>query len=145
MFLSRDISSQLGRLKLLELRPILPVVTPLALLALWLSFPAVTLNNDMTPPPTNGKAPREPLASARWPAAGLARSFISCNFKLSVTLKICIPKIRKQEPNHENADANITCNVGDRDISRLEVAYLTHAIRDTRYIATSIIVRSHFN
>ena len=29
-------------LLLLELRPILPAVTPLALLALWLAFPAVT-------------------------------------------------------------------------------------------------------
>ena len=30
------------QLCLLELRPILPAVTPLALLALWLAFPAVT-------------------------------------------------------------------------------------------------------
>ena len=36
-------------------RRILPAVTPLALLALWLAFPAVTPQ----PPPINGKAPRK--------------------------------------------------------------------------------------
>ena len=35
---------------------------------------------------------------------------------------------------HENADANITCHFGDRDISRLGVAYLTHVIH--LYIAS---------
>ena len=57
------------------------------------------------------------------------------------------PKNTKKSLNseNENADPNITCNFGDRDISRLGVAYLTHAIH-TRYIhgtyiATSIIVR----
>ena len=34
----------------------------------------------------------------------------------------------KKSPIHENADANITCDFGDGDISRLGVAYLTHAI-----------------
>ena len=34
---------------------------------------------------------------------------------------------------------NIPCHFGDRDISRLGVAYLTHMIH--RYIATWIIVR----
>ena len=43
----------------LELRPILPAVTPLALLALWLAFLAVTLRA----PPTNGKALRSRAAS----------------------------------------------------------------------------------
>ena len=57
---------------ILELRPILPAVRPLALLALWLVFPAVTPQHSYDAPPTNGKAPREPLANARWPAAGLA-------------------------------------------------------------------------
>ena len=46
----------------------------------------------------------------------------------------------KKSPNHENADANTTCNFRDHDISRLGVAYLTHVIRDT-YIASSIIDR----
>ena len=50
-------------------------------------------------------------------------------------------KIRKKSLNHENAYANIPCNFREGAISRLGVAYLTHAIRDTRYIATSIIVR----
>ena len=49
------------------------------------------------------------------------------------------PKNTKKSAIHENADANITCNFGDRDISRLGVAYLPHAIH--RYIITSIIVR----
>ena len=57
----------------LELHPISPAVTPLASLTLWLAFPAVTPQHSYDAPPTNGKAPREPLASARWPAAGLAR------------------------------------------------------------------------
>ena len=57
-------------LYILELRPILPAVTPLALLALWLAFPAVTPQHSDDTPTTNGKAPRAPLASA---AAGLAR------------------------------------------------------------------------
>ena len=48
-------------------------------------------------------------------------------------------KNTKKSLNHENAEANITCNFCDGDISRLGVAYLTHAIH-TRYIATSIIV-----
>ena len=47
---------------ILELRPTLPAVTPLALLALWLAFPEVTPQHT---PPTNGKAPRAPLASGR--------------------------------------------------------------------------------
>ena len=37
-------------------------------------------------------------------------------------------------------DANITCDLGDGDISRLGVAYLTHVIHT--YIASSIIVTS---
>ena len=35
----------------LELRPILPAVTPLALLALWLAFPAVTPQHCYDAPP----------------------------------------------------------------------------------------------
>ena len=33
---------------------------------------------------------------------------------------------REKTPIHENADANITCDFGDGDISRLGVAYLTY-------------------
>ena len=43
-----------------------------------------------------------------------------------------IPKIRKRSPIHENADANIACDFGDGDISRLGVAYLRHMIH--RYL-----------
>ena len=49
------------------------------------------------------------------------------------------PKNTKKLPNHENACANIPCNFRDRDISRLGVAYLTHAIHTQ--IAGWIIVR----
>ena len=35
-------------------------------------------------------------------------------------------KNTKKSPVHENADANITCDFGDCDISRLGVAYQTH-------------------
>ena len=37
-----------------------------------------------------------------------------------------IPKNMKKSPIHENADANITCDFGDGDISRLGVANQTH-------------------
>ena len=50
------------------------------------------------------------------------------------------PKNTKKSPIHEKAYANITCNFRDSDLSRLGVAYLTHAIH-TRYIASWIIVR----
>ena len=38
------------------------------------------------------------------------------------------PKNKRKSPIHENADANVTCNFRDGDISRLGFAYLTHAI-----------------
>ena len=57
-------------LAMLELRPILPAVTPLAVLALWLAFRAVPPQHSYDARPTNGKAPRASLASAE---AGLAR------------------------------------------------------------------------
>ena len=56
------------------LRPILPAVTPLALLALWFAFPAVTPQHSYDASPTNGKALSAPLASAGRPCT---RSFIS--------------------------------------------------------------------
>ena len=46
------------------------------------------------------------------------------------------PKNTKKSAIHENADANITCDFGDGDISRLGGAYQTHV-----YIITSIILR----
>ena len=49
-------------------------------------------------------------------------------------LKHINPKNTKKSPFRENANANITCNFCDRDISCLGVAYLTHAIH--RYIHT---------
>ena len=39
--------------------------------------------------------------------------------KLAVTKENMNPKNTKKSPNHENADANITCNFRDDDISRL--------------------------
>ena len=47
-------------------------------------------------------------------------------------------KNTKKSPIHENADANITCNFGDGDISRLGVANQT---RLQTNIVTSIIFR----
>ena len=46
-----------------------------------------------------------------------------------------MPRIRKKSPIHENADANITCDFGDGDISRSKSRF-THT-----HIASSIIVR----
>ena len=46
-----------------------------------------------------------------------------------------MPKIRKKSLIHENADANITCDFGDGDISRSR-SRLPHG-----HIVTSIIVR----
>ena len=40
------------------------------------------------------------------------------------------PKNTKKSPIHDNADANITCDIGDGDISRLGVAYLTYVIHN---------------
>ena len=48
------------------------------------------------------------------------------------------PKKKTKSAIHDNADANINCDFGDSDISRLGVGYLTHAIRDT-YVASWII------
>ena len=67
MCLCRRVQTELCRL---ELRPILPAVAPLALLALWLAFPVVTPQHCYDAPPTNVKAPRATLASA---VPGLAR------------------------------------------------------------------------
>ena len=43
-------------------------------------------------------------------------------------LKNMNPNNTKKSPIHETADANITCDFGDGDISRLGIAYLTHVI-----------------
>ena len=54
------------------------------------------------------------------------------------------PKNSKKSPIHENADANITCDFGDGDISRSR-SFLSNTC-DTyihTYIASSIIVRYH--
>ena len=39
-------------------------------------------------------------------------------------------KNTKKSPIHENANANITCDFGDGDFSRLGVAYQTHVIHN---------------
>ena len=78
-----DCSSKICFAKLykLELRPILPAVTPLALLALWLAFPAVTPQHCYDAPPTNGKpCDRRPQ--------GLHAKFHGMHLKLAVTYKI---------------------------------------------------------
>ena len=50
-----------------------------------------------------------------------------------------MPKILKKSPIHENADANITCDFGDGDISRFR-SRLPHT-RTHGHIVSSIIVR----
>ena len=52
------------------------------------------------------------------------------------------PKNTKKSPIHENADANITCDFGDSDISRLGVAYLTHVIHTS---LARLYYDNHFN
>ena len=47
-----------------------------------------------------------------------------------------MPKIRKKSPIPENADANITCDFGDGDISRSRESIATDS-----HIISSIIVR----
>ena len=59
-----------AELFILELRPILPTVTALALLVLWPAFPAVT-PTLLLHPPANGNAPRVPLERDASPPAGL--------------------------------------------------------------------------
>ena len=86
----------------LQLHPILPAVTPLALLELWLAFSAVTTQHCYDAPPTNDKALHAPLASAGHRAC----------------LKNMNPKNTKKSLIHENADANKTCDFSDGDISR---------------------------
>ena len=110
----------------LELRPILPAVTPLALLALLLAFPAVTPQHCYDVPPANGKA----LRAAR---RACTRSFMACILiniiqQTRRNLKNMNPKNTNKSLIHENADTNITCDFCDRDISRLGVAYLIHVI-----------------
>ena len=61
--------------------------------------------------------------------------------KMAVPKNYECQKIRKKSPIHENADANITCDFGDGDISRSRSRFThTHGQADRR-IASSIIVR----
>ena len=61
--------------------------------------------------------------------------------KVAATYKLWMPKIRKKSPIHENADANITCDFGDGDISRSRSRFThVHGQADSR-IASSIMVR----
>ena len=55
------------------------------------------------------------------------------------SVKTMNAKNTKKSPIHENADANITCNFGDGDISRFR-SRLPHS-----HVISSIIVRLHFN
>ena len=54
------------------------------------------------------------------------------------------PKNMIKSPIHENADAIITCDFGDSDISRVGVAEQTHVHIQTSFVhsfASSIILR----
>ena len=59
--------------------------------------------------------------------------------KVAVALKTMDAKNTKKSPIHENADANITCDFGDGDISRFR-SRLPHT-RTHGHIVSSIIVR----
>ena len=50
-------------------------------------------------------------------------------------------KNTKKSRIHENADANITCDFGDGDISRIGVGCHTHMASHTHSDISSIIVR----
>ena len=49
------------------------------------------------------------------------------------------PKNTKKSPIHENADADITCEFGDCDISRLGVANQTHVYKHTMFVSWIIL------
>ena len=58
----------------------------------------------------------------------LHAKFHFMHLKLAVTQKNINPKNTNKSAIHENADANITCDFCDSDISRLGFGYLIHAI-----------------
>ena len=60
-------------------------------------------------------------------------------------LKLWMPKIRKKSPIHENADANITCNFSDGDISRSRSLLPHTRTHGHTHIVSSIIVRLQNN
>ena len=109
----------------------LPAVTPLTLLELCLAFPAVTPQHCYDAPPTNRRAPRAPHACTT--PAGV-KCMCTRRVKSGHSATNINPKDTKKSPIHENAEANITCDFGDCDISRLGVAYLTHAIHLDNYL-----------
>ena len=49
-------------------------------------------------------------------------------------------KNTKKSPIHENADANITCDFGDGDISRLGVAKQTHVSVGRSFVSWIIVI-----
>ena len=69
----------------------------------------------MTPPTFETPCVQSPLAHAYSYIHQIGRSAKSMNLKDT-----------KKSPIHENADANITCDFGDDDISRLGVANHLH-------------------
>ena len=122
----------------------LPAVTPLTLLELCLGFPAVT--------PQHCFDTRQPIAKlrtcrSRGPPAGV-KCMCTRRVKSGHCVKSLNSKNTKKSPIHENADANITCDFGDGDISRLGVANQTHVYKHTNIVGrfvSWIILRLEFN
>ena len=55
-------------------------------------------------------------------------------------IKSMNPKNKTKSPIHENADANITSDFGEGDITRIGVGFHTDT-RPATYIVTSVIFR----
>ena len=117
-------TSNIDTLYILELRPILPAVT--SLLPSITCIVACLSCSDTATYPSNQwqgstRAPRERPQD-------FTRSLISRILTRHNLKKYKSKKYEKKSAIHDNADANITCNFRDSDISHLRVAYLTHAI-----------------
>ena len=91
-------------------------------------------------PPTNRRDPHACTARERCIACERVSAYapgvekVLKNFK-----KLWMPKIRKKSPIHDNANANISCDFGNGDISR-SGSRLPHTLTDS-HIVSSIIVR----
>ena len=121
-------------LQTLELCLTLPAVTPLTLLELSLAFPAVT--------PQHCCDARRPIARLRTRRSRAPSAGVKCMCTRSVKsgrwVKSMNPKTTKKSPIHENADANITCDFGDSDISRSRICQSNTRLQ-TSFVTSSIV------
>ena len=111
-------------------------MTPLTLLELCLAFPAET--------PQCCYDARRPIARlcphrSRAPPAGV-KCMCTRRVKSGRCVKSMNPKNTKKAPIHKNADANITCDFGDGDISRLGVSNQTHVYKHRSPVSSIIYI-----